>query len=402
MSASVIPANPRLHGCLLVLLALSLAACSKGQPGAEGGMPPSGPAPVAVVEVQPHSVPVTLEYAAQTAGSREAEVRARVTGILLRRKYTEGSTVKAGESLFTIDPAPFDAALAKVQADVAALQARSAQAKREATRLKPLYESGAVSQKEYDDAVSAEAIIAADAQAAQARLKEARLNLEYTRVEAPITGVAGRALKSEGSLVSGPEVLLTTMTQADPIFILFGIPDDERLKLQAELEAGRLQLPKSGQQKVTVQLADGSEYEQIGVVNFTDVRVNADTGSSEARAELANPDGKLHPGEFVRVRLTGATRIGVYKVPQRAVQESPQGRFVYVVDAQSKAEVRPVQVGEWSGDSWIITKGLNPGDKVIVDGTLKIGPGAPVQVGEPPALAGSPTSAPASPPTPKN
>lgn len=401
MSAPVISIKPRLHGCLLVLLALALSACSKGQPGAGGGMPPSGPAPVAVVEVQPQSVPVTLEYAAQTAGSREAEVRARVTGILLRRKYTEGSTVKAGESLFTIDPAPFDAALAKVQADVAALQARSAQAKREATRLKPLYESGAVSQKEYDDAVSAEAIIAADAQAAQARLKEARLNLEYTRVEAPITGVAGRALKSEGSLVSGPEVLLTTMTQADPIYILFGIPDDERLKLQAELEAGRLQLPKSGQQKVTVQLADGSEYEQTGVVNFTDVRVNVDTGSSEARAELANPDGKLHPGEFVRVRLTGATRIGVYKVPQRAVQESPQGRFVYVVDAQSKAEVRPVQVGEWSGDSWIITKGLNPGDKVIVDGTLKIGPGAPVQVGEPPALAGSPTSAPASPPTPK-
>lgn len=388
--------SARTRSSLLPLVALALVACSEEPPGAGGGMPPSGPMPVTVVEVKPQSVPVTLEYAAQTAGSREAEVRARVTGILLRRKYTEGSIVKAGESLFTIDPAPFEAALAKVQADVAALQARLAQAQREATRLKPLYESGAVSQKEYDDAVSAEAIMAADAQAAQARLKEARLNLEYTRVEAPITGVAGRALKSEGSLVSGPEVLLTTMTQADPIYILFGIPDDERLKLQAELEAGRLQLPKSGQQKVTVQLANGSEYERTGVVNFTDVRVNANTGSSEARAELANPEGKLHPGEFVRARLTGATRIGVYKVPQRAVQESPQGRFVYVVDAQSKAEVRPVQVGEWSGDAWIITKGLNPGDKVIVDGTLKIGPGAPVQVGDPPVMA-APAGAPASP-----
>ena len=379
---AAIPTTPCMHplmrSSLLSLLLLTLVAC--GKPPEGGGMPPSGPAPVGVVEVQPQSVPVTLEYAAQTAGSREAEVRARVSGILLKRNYTEGNRVTAGHSLFTIDPAPFEVAVARVQADMAALQARLTQARRETLRLKPLHETGAVSQKEYDDALSVEAIISADLEGAQARLKEARLNLRYTRVEAPISGVAGRALKSEGSLVSGSEVLLTTLTQADPIHVLFGIPDNERLKLREELEAGRLQPPAEGRYTVTLRLANGRDYAATGVVNFTDVRVNSDTGNSEARAELPNPDGQLHPGEFVRVRLTGATRTAVYKVPQRAVQESPQGRFVYVVSGDNKAELRPVVVGEWSGDAWIITQGLKPGDKVIVDGVLKIGPGAPVQI----------------------
>lgn len=340
-----------------------------------------GPMPVSVVVAQPESVPLTLEYAAQTQGSREVEVRSRVTGILLKRNYREGGTVEAGQSLFTVDPAPFEAAVARAEADVAAVEARHDQAKREVARLKPLREARAVSRKDYDDAVSAEAIAAADLQAARARLREAQLSLDYTRVESPITGVASRALKSEGSLVSGPDVLLTTVTQVHPIHVLFGISDNEQLELRQEIQAGRLRWPKDGRFRVTVKLADGSEYQQTGVLDFTDVRVSRDTGTSEARAELPNPNGVLRPGQFVRVKLNGAVREDAFKVPQRAVLEGPQGKFVYVVGKEGTAEMRPVEVSEWAGESWIVTKGLAAGEQVIVDGVLKLGPGAPVQAG---------------------
>lgn len=342
-----------------------------------------GPVPVAVVAVQPQAVPVNFEYAARTLGSREIEVRARVTGILMKRNYEEGSRVKAGQSLFVIDPAPFEAALARAEADAAATEARHVQAKREAARLKPLAEVRAVSQKEAEDAASAEAVAAADAQAARARLREARLNLQWTRVEAPIAGMASRSLKSEGSLVSGPDVLLTTVTQTDPMYVLFGVPDNERLQLQQEVQAGRLRWPKDGRFQVSLRLADGSDYKQTGTVNFADVRVSPDTGTSEARATIANPEGWLRAGEFVRVRLTGAVREGAFKVPQRAVLEGPQGKFVYTVGKDNKAEMKKVEVGEWTDGDVVIHSGLQAGDQVIVDGVLKLGPGAPVQVGAP-------------------
>ena len=175
-------------------------------------------------------MPATFEYVGQTAGSREVEVRARVTGILLKRNFSEGAAVREGQSLFTIDPAPFQAALARAEADVAGAEARLAQATRTLARLKPLYEAKAVSQREYDDAASAEQVARADVKGAQARRAEARLNLGYTRVEAPISGVAGRSQVSEGTLVLGPEMLLTTVTQIDPIKCVFGIADTDQLR----------------------------------------------------------------------------------------------------------------------------------------------------------------------------
>lgn len=382
-----------------LLLAATLAACGKGQgegPGGPGGMF-GGPVPVAVVEAKAEPVPILMEYTAQTAGSREVEVRARVTGILEKRNYVEGAAVKAGQSLFTIDPAPFQAALARADADVAAAQARLDQAQRNAARLKPLIESKAVSQKEFDDAVSAESIAAADLLAAQARQREARLNLDYTRVEAPIAGMTSRALRSEGSLVSGPDVLLTTVTQTDPIHVIFGISDNEQLKLRQEVAAGKLTLPKDGRFLVVVKLADGSEFKREGRMDFTDVRINPNTGTSEARAELPNPGGVLHAGQFVRVQLKGATRTAAVRLPQRAILEGPQGKFVYVVGAENKAEIRPVQVAEWTGSDIVVTDGLKAGEQVIVDGVLKLGPGAPVQVGAPAAAdqAAAPAGAPA-------
>ncbi len=374
---------------LVPMLAFAVAGCGpsdgadKGghKGGPPGGMPPSE---VTVMTVAPKVIPVAFEYVGQTVGSREVEVRARVTGILLKRNFDEGGPVKQGQSLFSIDPAPFEAAAARAQADVAAAEARLEQARRNAARFKPLYAEKAVSQKDYDDAVSAEQIGNADVKAARARLAEARLNLGYTKVEAPVSGVAGRALRSEGSLVSGPDVLLTTVVQANPIWVNFGIPDNDQARLTKEIQAGRLTVPNGGQFEVALVLADGTPYGQTGKLNFTDVRISAATGTRETRAELPNRDGQLRPGQFVRVVLRGATYPNAVTVPQRAVLEGPQGKFVYVVGEKGVAEARPVQAGEWSGGGdWIIIDGLKEGERVIVDGVMKLGPGAPVKISEP-------------------
>ena len=376
-----------LRASFLAGLALALAACSpsngapdkgghKGGPGA--GMPPPE---VTVVTVAPQALPVTFEYVGQTAGSREVEVRARVAGILLKRNFTEGAPVRQGQSLYTVDPAPFEAAVARAEADVGAAEARFEQARKNAARLKPLYAEKAVSQKDYDDTVSAEAIGAADVKAARARLTEAKLNLGYTKVESPVSGITGRSMRQEGSLISGPDALLTSITQVDPIWVNFGVPDNEQAQIQKEVKAKQLALP-DGNFEVALRRADGSLYEKTGRLNFADVRVSPATGTRETRAELPNPGGALKPGEFVRVILRGATRPNAVTVPQRAVLEGPQGKFVYVVNEKSQAEPRPVEAGEWAGQSWIITGGLKPGERVIVDGVMRLGPGAPVRIAE--------------------
>src|SRR5947209_8087171 len=333
------------------LFALVLAACSPSNGSEKKGGPPGmgmPPPEVNVVSVTPHTLPLSFEYAGQTAGSREAEV--------------------------------------------AAAEARYDQAKRNAARLKPLYAEKAVSQKEHDDAVSAESIGAADVKAARARLTEARLNLTYTRVEAPVSGVASRSLRSEGSLVEGPQTLLTTVMQVDPLWVNFGIPDNEQADLARDAQAGRVALPKGGQFEVALRRADGAIYERTGKLNFSDVRVSPATGTREARAEVPNPNGVLRPGEFVRVILRGATRPNALTVPQRAVLEGPQGKCVSVVDDKGTAQPRPIELGDWTGDAWVVTKGVQAGDRVIIDGLMRLGPGAPVRVAEAGAAQGKPAA----------
>lgn len=377
----------------ITIASVLLAGCGRegggpahGGPGGPGGMPPPE---VAVMTVQPKTIPATFEYTGQTSGFREVEVRARVAGILLKRNFTEGALVTQGQSLYSIDPAPFASALARAEADTAAAEARLAQARRNAVRLKPLYEAKAASQKDYDDAVSAEQVADADLKSARARVVDARLNVDYTRVESPIAGITGRSLASEGTLVSGPAVLLTTVSQVDPIYVNFGISEAEHLKLRGESAAGRLLLPKGGKFDVSVKQADGSPYVRTGKLSFSDVRISTTTGTSDARAELPNPDGVLRPGQFVHVTLSGASRPNAILVPQRAVLEGPGGKFVYVVSKDSKAEPHPVVVGDWVGDAWMIHSGLAAGDQVIVDGVMKIGPGAPVRIADPNAPKGS-------------
>ena len=394
----MLPPPPRLASLFLFLiLAILLVACGgkEGGPGghgAGGGMPP---AVVAVQEVQPKTIPVEFEYPAQTIGSREVEVRPRVAGILLKRNYEEGARVSAGQSLFTIDSATYEAAVSRAEADVAAAEARHNAARRNAARVKPLFDAKAASQKDLDDATSADEVASADLKAAKARLTDARLNLGYTKVESPVSGISSRALKSEGTLLQGPEVLLTTVSQVDPIYVNFGLPETEQTRLRSDAAAGKLALPKDGRFDVVIKFEDGRTYGRTGKLAFTDVRVNPQTGTSDARAELPNPAGEVRPGQFVRAVLKGAQRPNAIAVPQRAVMEGPQGKMVYLISPDNKAMPRPVTVGDWTGSDWIITSGLNAGDKVIVDGLAKIFfPGAPVQVGDPNAPPPGPPGAP--------
>ena len=381
---------------MALLLGLLLVACSRGEAqGGQGAGPPPAPAPVTVQAVSVADVPVVFEYVGQVAAARDAEVRARVAGIVVKRNFVEGGAVKKGQSLYSLDAAPLQAALARVDADIAAADARVAQAARTLARLKPLAEAKAVSQREADDALSAEQVARADLKGAQARRIEAALNLSYTRVESPIAGIAGRSQVSEGSLVSGAQVLLTTVTQSDPMKLRFGMADTDQMRWRSEVAAGQLRLPLRDAFEVEVKLADGSTLARKGKLVFADTRVSGSTGTVEAEAEIANPDGALKPGQFVRVRLLGALRPNAVKVPARAVLEGPQGKFVYIA-SDGKAAPRPVVVGEQVADGWVITKGLAQGDKLIVDGMARIFfPGAPIQVGaaSAPAAAKAPASA---------
>jgi membrane fusion protein (multidrug efflux system) len=388
---------------LPLALAVAVAACGKSpQQQAGGGFHGFPPAAVTVQAIQPQTFPVSFEYVGQTQGSKDVEVRARVTGIIEKRLYQEGSFVKAGQPLFTIDARPYQAQVAAANADVARAQAQKAQADRELARLKPLAERKAIGQKEADDAASAADLAAAGVKSAQAKLAELSLNLGYTKVVAPISGLSSRAQKSEGSLATQNETLLTTISQTDPIWIVFNISENEQLRLNRAAASGQLKLPADNAYEVTVLLSDGSAFPRRGKINFADTRVNPTTGTYEVRAEVPNADGKLKPGQFVRVVLRGAERENALAVPQVAVLDGPQGKFVYVAgkdkDGKDVAMPRPVAVGDWVAangtNQWVIESGLKPGDPVIVNGIAKLMPGGPINIGGPAAQAGGPAPPP--------
>ena len=342
--------------CLTVLVAaFGLAACSdKGAPAA----PAMGPMPVTVIEMQPQNVPTSLEVMAQTEGARETEVRARVGGILMKRLYQEGDAVKAGQPLFQIDRAPFEIALAEARA-------RAEQTAREKQRLKGLAEAKAISQKDYDDAVSNDAM-------AQAALRQAELNLSWTTVTAPVGGTSGRAIRSEGNLISTSDSLLTSIFQSNPMWVSFSLGESEL----ARLPGGRVS--EQNVSGVELILANGQVYSQPGKLNFIASNIDTVLGTQALRAEFANPDQQLLPGQFVRVRLLTGQREGVFLVPQAAVLQTEQANLVMTVDGEGKVAPRPVQTAEWYGKDWVVLGGLQAGDKVIIDNLIKLRPGMPV------------------------
>lgn len=365
---------------VVALISLALMACSKADPNA--GQPPGGMAlPVSVIEVQPTTVPISAEAVAQTEGAKEVEIRPRVGGILLKRMYEEGASIKEGQAMFLIDPAPYQIALSQARAQLAQQKALVEQSVREENRLKELLETKSISQREYDNAVSTTAVSRATLQQAEAGVREAELNLSYTTVTAPVSGVSGRFQFSEGALVAANTSLLTTIVQLSPIWVRFSFSDSELAQLGGHLN-------ESNVKEVSLTLPDGTEYKQKGKLNFAASQIDPTLGTQQLRATFENADKRLLPGQFVRARITTGQRDGVFLLPQIAVQTSDQGKFVFVVDEKNQAGVRPVQTGEWQGKDWVIYGGLKAGDKVIVDNLIKVRPGAPVAphpAGQPPA-----------------
>ncbi len=359
----------------LIIVASTLSACSDSKPA---GPPPMGPMPVTVLEVQPQKIPTSIEIMAQTEGARETEVRARVGGILVKRLYQEGEAVKAGQALFQIDRSSYEIALSEARA-------KADQASREMKRLKSLIESKAISQKEYDDAASNNAI-------AQAALRQAELNLAWTTVTAPVAGTTGRAAKSEGNLVTvGSDSLLTSIYQLNPMWVRFSLGESDL----AKFPGGRV----SAKDVTGVQLvmANGTIYSKPGKLNFLASNIDTTLGTQALRAEFTNPDNQLLPGQFVRIRLLTGERDGVFLVPQSAVVQTEQGALVMLAGEGDKVTPRPIQAGEWLGKDWVVLGGLKAGDKVIIDNLMKLRPGAPVAP-HPPVVPGAPATTPAAAP----
>jgi len=341
-------------GLAVASVLLSVTAHAQGGAGA----PPA--LPVSVIEATPTTLPNILEITAQAEGAKETEVRARVGGILVKRLYEEGSAVIAGQPLFQLDPESFKNALEESQA-------RAKQTEREAARLKGLFSQQAVSRKEFEDATSANEV-------AQANLKTIQLNLTWATVTAPVSGISGRALRSEGSLITTAidGSLLTSIYQINPIWVRFGLSASDT----SQLPGGRLD--PAQQTEVKLILPNGNVYDQPGKLNFLSMFIDPKLGTQQMRAEFLNPSNQILPGQFLKIRLTTGKQENVYLVPQAAVIQNERGFMVWTIGADNKVVPTPLTMGTWLGKNWIVRSGLKPGDRVVVNQIIKIRPGAVV------------------------
>ncbi len=354
-----------------------LAGCSS-KPSAPMQMPPPE---VGVITISSQNMPVTVELPGRIDPERIADVRARATGILLKRSFTEGSEVNEGDVLFQIDPAPLQAALDSAKASLARAQATLTQMQAKADRYKQLVAINAVSKQDYDDAYAAALQAQADVETAQAALETASLNLGYATVTAPISGKIGEAKVTEGALVSQNDATqLAVIQQLDPIYFDFTQSSTDLLKLRSMFDKGQLQKLSTDEAKVTLVLDDGSTYNQPGKLLFKDVTVDPSTGMVTLRAEFSNPDRILLPGMFANVQFEEAINQNAISVLQRAVALQGDGTAtVMVVKADNTVEARVLKLGQAVGDSWIVIDGLKAGETVIVDGLQKVRPGATVK-----------------------
>lgn len=358
---------------VLLTTAALLAGCSK-KPEA----PPARPAPaVTFVVAEKRDVPVAFEFVAQTRSPRQVDIHARVAGYLERRVYAEGAPVKAGDALFLIDPRPFEAQLRQAQAALSRNDAALVTARATLDRVRPLAEKNALSRKDLDDATGQVATQSASVEQARAQVESARLDLSYTRVNSPVSGLAGAAVVADGTYVGPQNSLLTTVAVLSPMRVHFSLSENESQRYRRQVAEGRLKPPAGNRYQVEVILGDGTVLPQVGHITFTDPSFNAKTGTFELRAEVDNPDLVLRPNQFVRARVRGAVRPGAVVVPQRAVQQGPQGAFVWVL-ANDKAEMRPVVPGDWIEDRWFIDEGLKGGERVVVDGGMLLAAGMSV------------------------
>jgi membrane fusion protein (multidrug efflux system) len=366
-------------------LAMLLAACGQGGDKPAAGGPPGGappPAEVGVVTVSPRPVGLVTELPGRLEASRVAQVRARVAGIVLKRLFTEGSDVKAGQPLFRIDSATYQANVASAQASLARAQANVTQATAQAERYKPLLEANAISKQDYINAVAAQKQAEADAAAARAAVQTSQINLGYASVAAPISGRIGRALVTEGALVGqGEATPLAMVQQINPMYVNFTQSTTDVLQLRRAIASGKFKRAGGSAESASVQivLEDGSVYPQPGKLLFSDLSVDPTSGQITLRAEVPNPSGVLLPGMYVRVRLEQAETPTGILVPQQAVQRGSTGDSVMVVGADGKVQPRPVKVGTAQGGQWVILEGVSTGEMVMVDGFQKLRGNAPVK-----------------------
>jgi membrane fusion protein (multidrug efflux system) len=347
-----------------------------GQAPQKTGAPP--PPDVGVIEVKRADVPLTLAYAGRVAGFRTVEVRAQVSGVILKREYAEGARVKQGETLFRIDPRPYQAAFDRANAQLAQAKATAVQAEENFNRIQELSNKQVATPKQLDDARAARDQARAAIQSVQADIENARLNLEFTVIKAPVSGPTALLSPPEGSLAQAQQTVLTTITQLDPAYVNYSITDRELREFHA-LNEGSGRPLGDDDITVTLQFGDGTTYPKPGKIIMSSQSVDLRTGTIQIRSVFPNEDGVLLPGQFVRLILKGITLPKAIVIPQQAISQGPQGPFVFVVNSGSAAEVRPVRLDREVGTGWVISEGLNEGDKVIADGIMRVRPGAPVK-----------------------
>ena len=378
----------------ILVASLLLSGCGKKQ--AQTG-PPQGPPEVGVVEIKPERVALTTELSGRTSAHMVAEVRPQVSGIIQKRVFTEGSDVKAGQLLYQIDPATYQAAYASARAALARAEANQIPARLKEERYKDLVAINAVSRQDYDDAFAGLKQAEADVASARAAVETARINLAYTKVTAPISGRIGRSTVTDGALVTASQdAALATIQQLGSMYVDVTQSSTEMLKLKQNLASGLLKNSGAAQARVKLLLEDGSAYPLAGTLKFSEVTVDQSTGSITLRATFPNPKQTLLPGMFVRAILEEGVSEQAILVPQRGVTRNPKGEaLVMVVGAEEKVEPRPIKVVRTVGDSWLVSDGLKKGDRVILEGLQKARPGTPVKAvpfGSAPAAApaGSP------------
>ena len=363
-------------GCAAIsITALALVGCEEKKEA-----PQAMKAPVVTVTVQARDIPANLSYVAKTESSRKVEIYSRITGFLEERLYQEGGLVKEGDVLFTIDAKPFEVQLQQAEASLESSKAAHLVAKQNLDRIRPLAKIKALSQTDLDSAVGQFNTTEAAVSSAQAQVETAKLNLSYTKIHSPVTGLVSSALQTDGTYINLTNAHLATVYTMSPMWVVFSMSENEKQRLTKEVKDGILSLPEDLRFHTDIQIGSGEILPDSGEVTFQSPNYNPNTGTFEIRASVNNESGALRPQQYVRALLRGAFYKNAIEVPQVAVQQGAQSHYVWVINKDGKAEFRPVVPGEWNGENWIINEGLKSGDQVVVEGMLLLGNEVPVQV----------------------
>lgn len=358
---------------------LSLCACKEDKSAVQNAAAKTAALPVNVLEVAAEDVPLSFEFSARAQGYKETEVRARVSGILLKKNYIEGSEVKEGDVLFEIDPKEYKARLNNAKANLAKAKAQLRRAETEWARIEKLFKQRVVSEKSRDDAQAELEAQKAAVLMAESEVETAQLNFDYTKVTAPISGVTGMEVQSEGSLISATG-LLTNITQLDPIYVIFSASESEMMSLSNMVNNGLIRNPENKSEIVAkVKFSNDSFYPLPGQINFINSGIDEGTGTIKLRAVFPNPKKQLKPGQFLRLVMEGLTRVNALIVPQEAIMQGANGSYVYIVNDKNMVESVNIQTGLMTKEGgWIVDSGLKAGDRVIVSNLMKIRPGMTV------------------------